>query len=67
MLYGFAFCSHQIGGFLGVLLGGVLREWTGSYDSSWYLSIFFGVASALITLPIVEKPAPKREPAAQPA
>jgi MFS family permease len=67
MLYGFAFCSHQIGGFLGVLLGGVLREQFGSYDASWYLSIFFGVASALITLPIVEKPAPKRAPAAQPA
>ncbi|HEY8579345.1 MAG TPA: MFS transporter [Beijerinckiaceae bacterium] len=55
MLYGFAFCSHQIGGFLGVLLGGVLRSWTGSYDATWYLSIALGVASALITLPIVEK------------
>ena len=43
-----------------VLLGGVLREQFGSYDASWYLSIFFGVASAIITLPIVEKPAPKR-------
>jgi MFS family permease len=56
MLTGAAFFSHQVGGFLGVWLGGVLFERTGSYDVVWYLSIFFGVASALINLPIVEKP-----------
>ncbi len=56
MLYGFAFFSHQVGGFLGVLLGGVLYEKTGSYDVVWWLSIALGVVSALINLPIVEKP-----------
>jgi MFS family permease len=56
MLFGFAFFSHQVGGFLGVWLGGVLFERTGSYDVVWWLSVFFGVASALINLPIVEKP-----------
>jgi MFS family permease len=56
MLFGFAFFSHQVGGFLGVLLGGYLFERTGSYDVVWWLSVFFGVASALINLPIVEKP-----------
>jgi len=56
MLFGFAFFSHQVGGFLGVWLGGVLFERTGSYDMVWWLSVFFGVASALINLPIVEKP-----------
>jgi predicted MFS family arabinose efflux permease len=56
MLYGFAFFSHQVGGFLGVLLGGIVFEATGSYNPVWWLSIFFGVASALINLPIVEKP-----------
>jgi MFS family permease len=30
MLYGFAFFSHQVGGFLGVLLGGLAFEQTGS-------------------------------------
>jgi MFS family permease len=55
-LYGFAFFSHQVGGFLGVYLGGIVFEATGSYNPVWYLSIFFGVASALINLPIVEKP-----------
>jgi MFS family permease len=56
MLFGFAFFSHQVGGFLGVLLGGYAFEHTGSYDSVWWLSALFGVLSALINLPIVEKP-----------
>jgi MFS family permease len=56
MLYGFAFFSHQVGGFLGVLLGGLAFERTGSYDAIWWLSILFGVLSGVINLPIVEKP-----------
>ena len=56
MLFGFAFFSHQVGGFLGVWLGGVLFELTGSYDVIWWGTILFGVLSALINLPIVEKP-----------
>src|SRR5580658_8314293 len=55
-LAGFAFFSHQVGGFLGVLLGGLVFERTGSYDSVWWLAILFGVLSALINMPIVEKP-----------
>jgi MFS family permease len=56
MLFGFAFFSHQVGGFLGVWLGGWAFESTGSYNVVWWLSVFFGVASAIINLPIVEKP-----------
>jgi MFS family permease len=56
MLFGFAFFSHQVGGFLGVWLGGLAFERYGSYELVWMLSIFFGVASAVINLPIVEKP-----------
>jgi MFS family permease len=59
MLFGFAFFSHQVGGFLGVWLGGIAFERTGSYDVIWWLSILFGVLSALINLPIVEKPVPR--------
>ena len=46
MLYGFAFFSHQVGGFLGVWLGGVLYEAYGSYDFVWWLSVALGIASA---------------------
>lgn len=56
MLFGIAFFSHQVGGFLGVYLGGLLFERTGSYDIVWWLGVLFGVISAIINLPIVEKP-----------
>jgi MFS family permease len=64
MLFGFAFFSHQVGGFLGVWLGGLAFESTGSYDLVWWLSAFFGVASAVINLPIVERPVNRLAPAA---
>lgn len=65
MLYGFAFFSHQVGGFLGVWLGGLLYEAFGSYIVVWWLSVALGIASALINLPIVEKPVERMVP--QPA
>jgi predicted MFS family arabinose efflux permease len=55
-LAGFAFFSHQVGGFLGVWLGGLVFDRTGSYNMVWWLAILFGVLSALINMPIVEKP-----------
>jgi MFS family permease len=55
-LGGFAFLSHQVGGFLGAWLGGIVFDRTGSYDMVWWLAILFGVLSALINMPIVEKP-----------
>ena len=65
MLIGITFLSHQIGGSLGVYLGGLLYEKTGSYDIIWWGGVAFGVLSALINLPIVEKSVPR--PAAVPA
>ncbi len=56
MLFGIAFFSHQVGGFLGVWLGGVVFERTGTYNPVWWLGVLFGVLSAIINLPIVEKP-----------
>ncbi|HET6839040.1 MAG TPA: MFS transporter [Bradyrhizobium sp.] len=64
-LFGFAFFSHQVGGFLGVLLGGIVFEKFGSYGPIWWLSVLFGVLSALINMPIVE--APVARPVAQAA
>jgi len=61
-LFGFAFFSHQVGGFLGVWLGGILFERTGSYNVVWWLSVVFGLLSAIINLPIVEKPIARAEP-----
>lgn len=63
MLFGLAFFSHQVGGFLGVYLGGAVYERTGSYDIVWWLGVLFGVMSAVINLPIVEKPVARLAPA----
>jgi MFS family permease len=64
MLFGVAFFSHQVGGFLGIYLGGVVFTQTGSYDAVWWLGVLFGVLSAVINLPIVEKPVPRAAAAA---
>ena len=56
MLAGFAFFSHQVGGFLGVWLGGVVFERSGSYDPIWWLAILLGILAGLINLPIKELP-----------
>ncbi|MFM9878871.1 MAG: MFS transporter [Burkholderiaceae bacterium] len=63
MLGGFVFFSHQVGSFLGVWLGGLLYDRTGSYDLVWYLTMLLGVAAALLNLPIKETPV-VRSPAA---
>jgi MFS family permease len=61
-LFGFAFFSHQVGGFLGVWLGGLLYTTSGSYDVVWWLSVALGVISAIINLPIIEKPIERLAP-----
>jgi MFS family permease len=62
MLFGIAFFSHQVGGFLGIYLGGLLYTQTQSYDVVWWLGVLFGVLSAVINLPIVEKPVQRAAP-----
>jgi MFS family permease len=61
-LFGFAFFSHQVGGFLGVWLGGVLYATTGSYNVVWWISVGLGIVSAIINLPIIEKPIERLAP-----
>ena len=56
MLGGFVFFGHQIGSFLGVWLGGLLYDKTGSYDIVWFICIALGVFAGLINMPINEAP-----------
>lgn len=56
MLGGFVFFSHQVGSFMGVWLGGLLYDRTGSYDIVWYISIALGIFAALVNWPIREHP-----------
>ncbi len=63
MLAGFAFFSHQVGSFMGVWLGGLLYDRTGSYDLVWWCCIALGVFAGLANLPVREAPI-QRQPAA---
>ena len=65
MLGGFVFFSHQIGSFLGVWLGGVLYDRTGSYDIVWYITIALGIFAGLINLPVREAPIQRAAPTQQ--
>jgi MFS family permease len=56
MLSGFVFFSHQIGSFMGVWLGGLLYDRTGSYDIVWLIAIALGVFAGLVNLPVRETP-----------
>ena len=66
MLSGFVFFSHQIGSFLGVWLGGVLYDRTGSYDIVWYITIALGIFAGLINLPVREAPIQRATAGQQP-
>jgi MFS family permease len=56
MLSGFVFFSHQVGSFLGVWLGGLLFDKTGSYNIVWMICIALGLVAALLNLPVDERP-----------
>jgi predicted MFS family arabinose efflux permease len=64
MLGGLVFFSHQVGSFMGVWLGGLLYDRTGSYDVVWGLAVAFGVLAALANLPVRETPIVRAAPAA---
>ena len=65
-LFGFVFLSHQIGGFVGVLLGGFLYSATGQYDIVWWMSVALAFFAAAVHLPIQETLF-RRPPPQQPA
>lgn len=55
-LYGIVFFSHQLGSFLGVWLGGRMYDIYGDYTAVWWVGIGVGLFSAIVHLPIREKP-----------
>jgi MFS family permease len=56
LISGIVFLSHQLGSFLGVWLGGYLRDLTGSYDAVWWIGVGLGIFAAIVHWPIAEKP-----------
>ena len=55
-LYGIVFFSHQLGSFLGVWLGGKMYDIYGDYTAVWWIGIGIGLFSAIVHLPIKERP-----------
>ncbi|WP_395024916.1 MFS transporter [Comamonas odontotermitis] len=51
-LFGFVFFGHQVGGFLGAWLGGLVYDATHSYLWLWWAAIALGVLAALLHWPI---------------
>jgi predicted MFS family arabinose efflux permease len=55
-LYGIVFLSHQLGSFLGIWLGGALYDLYGTYELVWWVGVGVGAFSALVHLPVRERP-----------
>lgn len=55
-LFGLTLLSHQIGGFLGAYMGGLVFEANNDYQWMWWADIGLSALAALINLPIKEAP-----------
>lgn len=58
-LYGIVFFSHQVGSFMGVWLGGRLYDQFGDYTLVWWIGVGVGLFSAIVHLPVRERPMPQ--------
>lgn len=56
-IFGLVFLGHQVGGFTGAYLGGLIFDLTGSYDLMWSISIAAAAFAALVHLPVRDGPA----------
>ena len=59
-LYGIVFFSHQLGSFAGVWLGGKMYDAYGDYTAVWWVGVAVGLFSAVVHLPVKEKPLAER-------
>ena len=62
-LFGLTLLSHQIGGFLGAYMGGLVFEANNDYQWMWWADIGLSALAALINLPIKEAPIVKMQAA----
>ena len=59
LLYGFTFVSHQVGGFIGVILGGWFYATYATYTPIWYCAILLAFIAFALHLPIRDVPVPR--------
>jgi len=55
-IFGLVFLSHQVGGFTGAFLGGLIFDRTGSYDLMWVIGILAAAMAALVHIPVRDGP-----------
>ena len=55
-LFGLTLLSHQIGGFLGAYVGGLVITRFGDFGWMWYADMTLAAAAAILNLPIREAP-----------
>jgi len=63
MLYGVVFLGHQVGSFAGALMGGLVLDYTGSYQDAWFALIAIGLAAAALQWPMDTRPVRRMAPA----
>lgn len=59
-LFGFAFFSHQVGGFIGSWLGGASFDLTGSYTVAWGSMVVIGTCAFLLQWFMDDEPRPSQ-------
>jgi len=57
-LFGLAFFSHQVGGFLGSWLGGLSYDLTGSYSMAWLAMVLIGLGATVVQWVMNDEVAP---------
>ncbi len=64
MLVGVAFCSHQLGSFMGAMGGGLVYDMLHSYTLAWQLAAGIGLAAGLVQMAVASLPRGPAAPAA---
>ncbi len=54
-LYGIVFLSHQVGSFIGAWVGGLVYEFTGSYDIIWWCCVALSILAAAVHIGMDDK------------
>src|SRR6185437_7095430 len=49
-LLGISFVMHQIGSSLGAYGGGLIFDWTGSYDYAWRIGVLIGFTAGVVQI-----------------
>jgi predicted MFS family arabinose efflux permease len=66
-IFGLVFLGHQVGGFAGAFLGGLVYDRTGTYDLMWLICILAAAFAAVVHLPVRDGPPRIAAPAPSPA